>query len=448
MTFKLALDIDCGIRHMYNALYIMSSCGRKLQLSARMMTTESEIEAYYYQLNEIYNSDCSRIAHRLMYLKDIETTIKRLADGTTLSDIELFEIKYLAILSKEIWQMLTEQSITVIQLPCLDKVISTLDPDGLNIASFYIYDSYSDELREIRKAIRHLQGNGVELTDEQRQELAILLEKNANIELAIREDLSQALCTYASDLQQALHNLSHLDVLIAKAEQMKRMHLCFPRVNTSGTTYYRGMFNPAVKEQIATQGREFMPIDINFNHTPVTIIGANMGGKSVVLRTLALNQLLTQFGFGVAAHDCNINLVEEITLCIGDEQSVSKGLSSFAAEILAIDTIIKKTREGVNILALVDEPARTTNPIEGTALVEGLLQTIDHVKGAFILTTHYNIMNDQVKRYRVKGLHNGVMDYTLQETQCGEVPHEAIAIAESMCIDSQWIENAKKNLNN
>lgn len=448
MTFKLALDIDCGIRHMYNSLYIMSSCGRKLQLSAHMMTTKSEIEAYYNQLNEIYNSDCSRIAHRLMYLKDIETTIKRLAEGATLSDIELFEIKYLAILSKEIGQMLNEQSISVVKLPLLNYVIATLDPDGLNIASFYIYDSYSDNLRELRKQIKHLQGNGTELTDEQRQELAILLERNADIELQIREELSQQLKPYAQELQLTLHNLSHLDVLIAKAEQMKRMQLCFPVVNTDGTTHYQGMFNPAVKEQVATQGREFTPIDINYNNTPVTIIGANMGGKSVVLRTLALNQLLIQYGFGVAANNCDVNLVEDIALCMGDEQSVSKGLSSFAAEIVAIDNIIKRIRMGVNILALVDEPARTTNPIEGTALVEGLLQTIDHVKGAFILTTHYNIMNNQVKRYRVKGLHNGVMDYTLQETHCGEVPHEAIAIAESMSIDSLWIENAKKNLNN
>ena len=40
------------------------------------------------------------------------------------------------------------------------------------------------------------------------------------------------------------------------------------------------------------------------------------------------------------------------------------------------------------------------------------------------------------------------MDYTLEETHCGDVPHEAIAIAESLGIDSQWIEYTKKNLNN
>jgi dsDNA-specific endonuclease/ATPase MutS2 len=135
-------------------------------------------------------------------------------------------------------------------------------------------------------------------------------------------------------------------------------------------------------------------------------------------------------------------------LCIGDDQSVEKGISSFAAEMLAINSVVLKIRKGINILALVDEPARTTNPVEGTALVEGLLDVISEVKGGFVLTTHYNIMNDNVKRYRVRGLRNNVMDYTLEVTQSGDVPHEAVAIAESLGIDSQWIECTKKNLNN
>ena len=171
-----------------------------------------------------------------------------------------------------------------------------------------------------------------------------------------------------------------------------------------------------------------------------------MGGKSVVLKSLALNQLLAQYGFGVAAQQCTIVPVEEVALCIGDEQSIVKGVSSFAGEILAIDAVIKKIKAGKKLLALIDEPARTTNPVEGTALVEGLLEVIEHTSGGFVLTTHYNIENERVKRYRVKGLREGKMDYTLEETLCGEVPHEAVAIAESLGIDPQWIAYTKKNL--
>lgn len=448
MTFKSALEIDCGLRYMYDSLCIMSSCGRKMLLSSDMMTTKSDIEAYYGRLNDIYKHDCSKIAHKLMYLKDIHNTLSRLSDGSTLDDIELFEVKHLAILSSQIRNMLTEQNIAAITLPQLDKVVEILDPDKLNIPSFYIYDSYNEALREVRKQMKAIQAQGDDIAEDKRQELAMLLQQHADLELQVREQLSQQLLAYVAPLTDTLDNLSCLDILIAKAEQIRQMNLCIPRIEEEKYTLYNNMFHPQVKAHLAEQGKAFMPVDITYEHTPVTIIGANMGGKSVVLKSLALNQLLAQYGFGVAADHCNINPVEEIALCIGDEQSIVKGVSSFAGEILAIDAVIKKIRAGRKLLALIDEPARTTNPVEGTALVEGLLEVIDHCNGAFILTTHYNIENSDVKRYRVKGLNNGQMDYTLEETHCGDVPHEAIAIAESLGIDSQWIEYTKKNLNN
>lgn len=448
MTFKSALEIDCGLRYMYDSLCIMSSCGRKMLLSSDMMTTKSDIEAYYGRLNDIYKHDCSKIAHKLMYLKDIHNTLSRLSDGSTLDDIELFEVKHLAILSSQIRNMLTEQNIAAITLPQLDKVVEILDPDKLNIPSFYIYDSYNEALREVRKQMKAIQAQGDDIAEDKRQELAMLLQQHADLELQVREQLSQQLLAYVAPLTDTLDNLSCLDILIAKAEQIRQMNLCIPRIEEEKYTLYNNMFHPQVKAHLAEQGKAFMPVDITYEHTPVTIIGANMGGKSVVLKSLALNQLLAQYGFGVAADHCNINPVEEIALCIGDEQSIVKGVSSFAGEILAIDAVIKKIRAGRKLLALIDEPARTTNPVEGTALVEGLLEVIDHCNGAFILTTHYNIENSDVKRYRVRGLNNGQMDYTLEETHCGDVPHEAIAIAESLGIDSQWIEYTKKNLNN
>ena len=448
MTFKSALDIDCGLRYMYDTLDIMSPCGRKMLLQSEMMTTKRELDFHYRRLNEIYDKDCAKIAHKLMCIKDIQTTLDRLASGAVLDDIELFEVKYLAIVSSEVLALLQEQNIVAVGLPHLGNVVEILDPDGVNIPSFYVYDSYSEELREVRKQIKAIQGNGEDLPDEKRQHLAVLLQKNADLELEIREMLSGKLREYAGDLSVALRNLSFLDILIAKAGQMKKLGLCFPVVVEEGETFYNGMFYPAVKDALVAKGKEYMPVDIEFEREPVTIIGANMGGKTVVLKSLALNQLLTQFGFGVAAHDCCVNLVDEVALCIGDDQSVEKGISSFAAEMLAINSVVLKIRKGINILALVDEPARTTNPVEGTALVEGLLDVISEVKGGFILTTHYNIMNDNVKRYRVRGLRNNVMDYTLEVTQSGDVPHEAVAIAESLGIDSQWIECTKKNLNN
>ena len=264
MTFKSALEIDCGLRFMYDTLDIISPCGRKMLLEGEMMTTKREIDFHYRRLNEIYDKDCTKIAHKLMCLKDIHTTLNRLDSGTVLDDIELFEVKYLAIVSSEVLELLQEQNIVAVGLPHLENVVEILDPDGVNIPSFYVYDSYSEELREVRKQIKAIQGNGEDLPDEKRQHLAVLLQKNADLELEIREMLSGKLREYAGDLTVALRNLSFLDILIAKAGQMKKLGLCFPVVVEDGETFYNGMFNPAVRDALMAKGKEYMPVDIEF----------------------------------------------------------------------------------------------------------------------------------------------------------------------------------------
>ena len=448
MTFKSILDIDCGIRFIYDNLQLNSSCARKMLLESQMMTAKREIDIYYSKLNQLFNKNLTPLANKLMCLKDIETTIKRVAAGIVLDDIELFEIKYLAMISRDVLALMKEQKITAVNLPDLSDVVAILDPDSLNIPSFYVYDSYSEELMQVRKEMKAISGYGQEVEGDQKQQLLELQKRNDEIEAEVRGELSGKVKEYSKELDYALKGLAMLDILIAKVVQMKELGLNFPSVTEIGETFYVKMFNPMVREALEKVGKQFYPVDIAFANVPVTIIGANMGGKSVVLKTLALNQLLTQFGFGVAAQVCCVKVVDKVMFCIGDDQNAQKGLSSFAAEMLAINGVVKSLRAGDNILALVDEPARTTNPVEGTALVEGLLEVIGRGEGGFVLTTHYNIKNDNVKRYRVKGLKDGVMDYTLVEAESGDVPHEAVSIAQSLGIDAEWIELTRKHLNN
>ena len=63
------------------------------------------------------------------------------------------------------------------------------------------------------------------------------------------------------------------------------------------------------------------------------------------------------------------------------------------------------------------------------------------------MTTHYDIEPTDAHCLRVKGFDNGAMNYELVEVQDGEVPHEALNIAESLGIDAEWIETAREVLN-
>ena len=96
---------------------------------------------------------------------------------------------------------------------------------------------------------------------------------------------------------------------------------------------------------------------------------------------------------------------------------------------------------------MIDEPARTTNPTEGTALVSALVKVLRGDNVSLVMTTHYDIEPTDARCLRVKGFENGTMNYELVEVQDGEVPHEALNIAESLGIDAEWIAEAREILN-
>ena len=442
MQLKKIVDSPCGIRYMLDQLDLQSGYARRWLLDRPMMTSADEILAEYDRLHRflayvesLEPTHLHTLLFKLQGLKDIRTTIKNLSQRATLDDIELFEVKHLAILSTDVFHLLRAADMhEVVCVPDLEEVISILDPDGMKIATFYVYDSYCAELRELRNKIR--------LHPEQED---LLFEAN-EIEASVRADLCKELFPYAAVIEQAQAALAQLDVILAKARQIQSIGLTIPGVSINGTTCYKDLFHPQVKASLANDNRSFQPVDIQFDHTPTLITGANMGGKTVVLKTLTLCQYLFQFGFGIPASGAEIAVRDDVFFCIGDEQSIERGLSSFAAEMKNIDAVIKASRQNKKILALIDEPARTTNPTEGSALVEALIKVLDGRDMSLVLTTHYDINPGHAHCLRVKGFEDGRMNYTLVEVDGGEVPHEALNIAESLDIDRQWISEARRLL--
>ena len=444
MQLRKLIDSPCGLRFILDELCTHSSYSRKLLLESTMMHDRESIEKSYSVLKEFYhvveNDDNKNAIQTLQFklckLKDINNTISRLSSSTVIDDIELYEVKSLALLSADVKNILEKLNlINVIEIPTLDDVVKILDPDGLRIATFYIYDSYSEELAVLRKKLKE--------KDFYQEEI---YNKVMEVEDAIRAKLSEALKPFVHDLCEALNTLADVDLNLAKALQMKELGLCFPTISNDNVATYKGIFHPEVKNILDKEKREYQKVDIQFGMKPVIIMGANMGGKTIVLKTLAMSQYLMQFGFGIPAGSAEMMIYDEMFCLTTDDQSLNKGLSSFAAEMKNIDAVIKASHDDKKILALIDEPARSTNPTEGTALVSSLVKLLQDKAMSLIIVTHYNIKTYNNKCLRVKGLENGKMNYELVETHEGEVPHEALNIAENLGVAPQWIEMAKEIL--
>ena len=428
MKFREIVESPCGIRYLFDDLSLQSGFARKVLLDREMMTDAGVIDAAYDRLRGFYDlvlTDRRRVEDmrfRLQGLRDISGTLASLAEGATLDEIEFFEIKHLAMLA---------ESLSMGQ--DLDRVIAILDPDGLKIGTFYLYDSYSVELRRLRSAV------------EADQDDVQLQEQLANEEDRLKKAISDKLRPHAPSLRQVLVEMAELDISLAQAIQMHKEGFVLPASGPSASI--TGMFHPGVRAVLRAKGRDFQPVDFSFEYgVPATVIGANMGGKTVALKTLCMIQYLYQFGFALPVKEAVLTPFDAVLFCIGDEQDEKAGLSSFAAEMQRIDRAIGVVEQGGRVLLLVDEPARTTNPVEGTALVAALLQRLaGQPRLALVMTTHYTVEHEG-QCWRVKGLLPGTkgrkMDYRLVKTASHEVPHEALNIARELGIDARWIDLA------
>ena len=433
MKFREIVESPCGIRYLFDELRLQSGFARKVLLDREMMTDAAQIDAAYASLRDFIamvkndRRHVEDIRFRLQGLREITGTLGSLAEGAMLDEIELFEIKHMAMLA-----------VTLEVGTDMQRVVDILDPDGLGIGTFYLYDSYSVALRQLRAEVE------LDPDDES------LREQLLNEEDRLKKEISSKLCPYAAELSRTLMALADLDISIAMALLYLEEGLALP---TSGeTTDIRGMFHPEVRAILRSKGRDFQPVDFDFaKGIPATVIGANMGGKTVAMKTTCMLQYLYQFGFPLPAAEAVMTPFDDIRFCIGDEQSERAGLSSFAAEMQRIDRAIAAVDAGGRVLVLVDEPARTTNPVEGTALVAALLERLGNEPNlALILTTHYTVEHAG-QCWRVRGLVPGskgrTMDYRLVKTTSHEVPHEALHIARELGIDARWIDLADTIIN-
>ncbi len=461
MLLKEVIKEFGEMRFMVESLNLLTSSGKRWLLSQSMMTEVEDIEKALQDQSLFHRAFCLRgnesifslLSVKMMQLLDISGTIRHLNHGNILTDIELFEVKKFALLSHDIVHIITPLNFSFLTFSPLVKVIDLLDPEGKRIPHFYICDQYSPTLRDLREQMSLLiNNNGDEAKIEE------LRFRAQQVEDEIRKDISQSLSVYASNLLQNLEQLAYLDVLLARSIQIEALNLSCPICNTTITSY-QGLFAPEVRQQLEEQGKHFQPIDITLKQEPTLIMGANMAGKSILLKSVALAQILFQFGFFVPAEQAQIVPVKKIALLIGDAEDTQRGLSSYAAEMLRLNEVIKDTKANVKQLVLIDELARTTNPQEGSAIVCGVVDFLEEYSVCSLVTSHYAV-DIPCRKLRVKGFKqkenqainldnlNDYIDYSLEEAGDGQVPHEAIRIAEIIGVEPSVLNRIHRYLNN
>mgnify|MGYP004442332475 FL=1 len=458
MKFKQAIINFPLLKTVYEQLIIKTSMGRDKLLSMEFSVDKAYLEQQYALIEDCQNflshikdNDKMLLECILYDIHNIGGSLKLLQQGETLDDIALFEIKAFCLSCKKLNSKLQGIKSKDFVFENLQDIISLLDPEGLEVNQFYIYSSYKEGLKEKRSLFEKYK-------KEEHPETTKIYNEVLEIENEVRKNLSEEIKKHIKRLQDEVERVALFDISLAKAELNINLNLVKPTLsNEPQTTYYK-IFNPIIKQTLNKKGKDFQPIDITIEEKPVLITGANMAGKTVVLKTLALAQLMTQYAFFVPCKTCSISLVEEVLCSIGDNQNENEGLSSFASEILCLNDIIQKVKTKKRYLVLADELARTTNPVEGIKLLNGFISTLSFGNSLSVITTHYSNITADCKRLRVKGFINKNLqapisienladniDYSLIQDSNTIVPNEALNLCHLLGIDDDWLNNAQNS---
>ena len=200
--------------------------------------------------------------------------------------------------------------------------------------------------------------------------------------MRILQELSERVRPHAAEIANDAWIIGHFDLIRAKVRFIQETGAVVPQVSEGQEIQLLHVRHPLVQDAVAN--------DVHFGKdlTAIVITGPNTGGKTIMLKTLGLTQLMAQSGLPILADKgSRVGIFEEVFADIGDEQSIEQSLSTFSSHMTNIVDILGKVNQ--NSLLLLDELGAGTDPQEGAALAMSILEDLRLRQVKTMATTHY-----------------------------------------------------------
>ncbi len=201
--------------------------------------------------------------------------------------------------------------------------------------------------------------------------------------------LSHQAAPRAAEITQNLETLGHIDMAFARGRLAEELDAQPPTLSADQSYDLPLLRHPLLPTD------EAIPNDLRLgrDQSILVISGPNAGGKTVTMKAVALATLMARAGLQVATGPApKIPLVDEVLADIGDEQDIRQSLSTFSAHMANLSKIVRDA--GPKSLVVLDEIGVGTDPGEGAALAQAVLEALAE-RGAFVITTtHYNLLKE------------------------------------------------------
>ena len=213
---------------------------------------------------------------------------------------------------------------------------------------------------------------------------------------------------HRDDLMATLEALVTLDSLYARARYAMAFG-CAPTVLAAGARGF-SILDGRHPLLLAQDRASVVPFSLTMDEGEHTLLvsGPNTGGKTVLLKGIALISLMAQSGIPAPVGlGSKIAIFDRFFADIGDEQSIEASLSTFSAHLRNLTEIVHDATS--ESLVLIDELGSGTDPVEGAALGGAILETLTRRGTTTISTTHLGALKELA--HEVPGVVNASLQF-------------------------------------
>ena len=206
-----------------------------------------------------------------------------------------------------------------------------------------------------------------------------------------------------ASLKENIKYIEKLDYIFSKGKLSLLYDGVEPEILTERKIELKDARHPLMKKEVCVP----LQFSIGDGVNGIVITGPNTGGKTVALKTVALNCMLAQCGLHVSCKEAKICMNSNYLCDIGDGQNLSENLSTFSAHITNVLDILRRVNH--QSLVLMDELGSGTDPLEGMGIAVAILEELKKSGALFLVTTHY----PEVKVYaeKTEGVVNARMTF-------------------------------------
>ncbi len=198
--------------------------------------------------------------------------------------------------------------------------------------------------------------------------------------IRILRELSEQVAAQSAPLQVLIEAVGQIDLALACASVSRAWRGAL--VTISHKVALRGARHPLLDSSQA------VPVDLELGELRAVVIsGPNAGGKTVALKTLGLAVVLHQCGLRPPADAVALPIFDRVLVDIGDEQSIAMSLSTFSGHLRSLIAVLGAATN--QSLVLLDEVAAGTDPVEGAALAQALLERLVTQARLTVVTSHF-----------------------------------------------------------